>query len=145
MSDLYNQDFHAWTQEQVRLLRVGRYAELNAEHLIEEIEDLGKRERRALEHRLGVLIGQLLKWRHQPDYPYRKSWRATINEQRRRIAQLLTDSPSLRAHLPDLLAGSYADGCDLVVRETPLDYDDLPPDCPFVLDSILDPDFWPQA
>ncbi|TCT21532.1 DUF29 domain-containing protein [Thiobaca trueperi] len=145
MPNLYQQDFYAWTQEQTRLLRAGRYTELNAEHLIEEIEDLGKRERRALENRLAILIGHLLKWRYQPDYPYRKSWRATINEQRRRIAQLLTDSPSLRTHLPDLLPDACADGRDLVVRETPLDYDDLPPDCPFALDSILDPDFWPDA
>lgn len=40
MPDLYDRDFYAWTHEQAELLRAGRYAELSAEHLIEEIEDL---------------------------------------------------------------------------------------------------------
>ncbi len=144
MPDLYERDFYAWTHEQAQLLRAGRYSELSAEYLIEEIEDLGKRERRALVSRLAVLIGHLLKWQFQPEYPYRKSWRATINEQRRRIEQLLAESPSLRPQLPELIADAYPDSRDLVVRETPLDYDDLPLVCPYALDRILDNDFWPD-
>jgi len=69
MSIDYDQDFFAWSQEQARLLRSGRFSQLDVTHLVEEIGDLGKRERRALESRLAVLIGYLLKWRYQPDYP----------------------------------------------------------------------------
>jgi len=63
-------------------LRAGRFDALDLIQLSEEIEDLGKREKRSLVSRLGVLLGHLLKWHLQPDYPYRKSWRATVNAQR---------------------------------------------------------------
>jgi hypothetical protein len=57
----YEVDFFAWSQEQARLLRSGRFSQLDVAHLVEEIEDFGKRERRAFECRLAVLIGHLLK------------------------------------------------------------------------------------
>lgn len=140
----YEKDFYAWSQEQAALLRAGRWSELHIEPLSEEIEDLGKRERRALESRLAVLIGHLLKWHYQPEYADRKSWRATINEQRRRIVRLLAENPSLQPLLPDLVSDAYADSCDLVVRETPLDYDALPSACPYTVTQILDNEFWPE-
>ncbi|EIC20500.1 DUF29 domain-containing protein [Thiorhodovibrio frisius] len=141
----YENDFYAWSQEQAVLLRAGRWSELQIGPLSEEIEDLGKRERRALESRLVVLIGHLLKWVLQPDYPYRKSWRATINEQRRNVARLLAENPSLQPLLPELVTAAYADSRDLVVRETPLDYDVLPTTCPFTIARILDNAFWPVS
>ena len=139
----YNRDFHAWAREQAELLRAGRFSQLDVEHVAEEIEDLGKRERRALQSRLGVLLGHLLKWRCQPDYPSRKSWRATINAQRRSLAQLLDENPSLRAGLDQVIARAYADGLDLAVAETPLDYDAFPSACPWSADEILG-DCWPE-
>jgi hypothetical protein len=144
MTTDYEVDFYAWANEQARLLRAGRFSQLDVEHVAEEIEDLGKRERRALQSRLGVLLGHLLKWRYQPEYPQRKSWRATINVQRRSIAQLLEENPSLRPWLTTALADAYADGRDLVVAETPLDYAEFPPECPWPIERILG-DFWPEA
>ncbi len=63
---LYDQDFYAWTQRQVELLRSGRWGELDIENLVEEIESLGRQERQELHNRLGVLLGHLLKWHYQP-------------------------------------------------------------------------------
>jgi len=137
MSTDYDTDFYAWAEEQATLLRSGRFSQLDIAHVAEEIEDLGKRERRALESRLGVLLGHLLKWRFQADYPNRKSWRATINAQRRSIAKLLDDNPSLRPQLHELLPSAYADAVDLAVAETPLDYDAFPQQCPWTIDEIL--------
>jgi hypothetical protein len=144
MSADYDTDFYVWAGEQARLLRAGRFSQLDIEHVAEEIEDLGKRERRALESRLGVLLGHLLKWRYQGDYPYRKSWRATINAQRRSLGRLLDENPSLRAGLDQVIAGAYADGLDLAVAETPLDYDAFPAQCPWSAEEILG-DHWPDA
>jgi hypothetical protein len=138
----YETDFYAWSDEQARLLRSGRYGELDIEHLAEEVEDLGKRERRALQSRLGVLIGHLLKWRYQADYPHRKSWRATINTQRRAIRRLLGENPSLSAQLDALIEAAYPDAVDLAVGETPLDYDAFPDACPWGAELILG-DHWP--
>jgi hypothetical protein len=138
----YDADFFAWANEQAELLRAGRFSQLDVDHIAEEIEDLGKRERRALQGRLGVLLGHLLKWRYQSDYPYRKSWRATINTQRRALRQLLDENPSLKASLEDVMERAYADGVDLAVAETPLDYDAFPPTCPWTPDEAID-EHWP--
>ncbi len=142
LTSLYHRDFWAWTQAQADLLRQGAWGDLDVPNLIEELESLGRQERQELRNRLGVLLGHLLKWDLQPDQRS-KSWRATVREQRRRIADLLSDSPSLRPYLPEALPKAYADGVDLVVRETPLTDADLPDLCPYALAQILDPDFWP--
>jgi hypothetical protein len=144
MSTDYDTDFYVWAKEQASLLRAGRFSQIDIEHVAEEIEDLGKRERRALESRLGVLLGHLLKWCYQGDYPYRKSWRATIRAQRRSLERLLQDNCSLRANLEHVVERSYLDGLDLAVAETPLDYDALPSTCPWSIEEILG-DFWPDV
>jgi hypothetical protein len=137
MATDYDADFYAWASEQARFLRDGRFSQLDIEHVAEEIEDLGKRERRALASRLGVLLGHLLKWRYQPDYPNRKSWRATIRAQRRALQRLLDENPSLRAGLDQVIERAYPDGLDLAVAETPLDYDAFPEQCPWRREQIL--------
>lgn len=140
----YDRDFYAWTEEQARLLSTGRWQALDLAHLIEEIEDLGKREKRRLTSHLSILLGHLLKWRYQPESPNRKSWRATINTQRRAVAKLLRDNPSLRPQIAELIADAYADGVDLAVAETPLDYGAFPESCPWTEHQILG-DFWPES
>jgi hypothetical protein len=127
---LYDQDFYAWTQQQVELLRSGQLDRLDIENLIEEIDSLGKQQRQELRNRLGVLLGHLLKWRYQPE-ARSKSWVATIREQRREIRELLDDNPSLKPYLGEAISKSYLKGVDLVDRETPIPLVSLPQDCPF--------------
>ena len=139
----YEVDFYAWTQRQVDLLRARRFGELDLVHLVEELEDLGRSEKRSLVSHLGVLLGHLLKWRHQSDYPHKKSWRATINEQRRQVRELLNDNPSLRPQLATFIAKGYQSGLNLAVSETPLDYEAFPQNCPWTEAQILG-DYWPD-
>ncbi len=127
---LYDQDFYAWTQRQVALLRTGQLGELDIENLIEEIKSLGRQERQELCNRLGVLLGHLLKWHYQPE-ARSKSWAATIQEQRRRIQRHLKENPRLKPYLQEAINLGYEDGLDLVNRETPLDPNQLPQTCPF--------------
>jgi hypothetical protein len=127
---LYDQDFHAWTQQQAKLLRSGALQELDIENLIEEIESLGRQERQELENRMGVLLGHLLKWRYQPE-ARSKSWVYTIKEQRIRIKRLLARNPSLKPYLVQAIAVGYEDGLLLVGKETSLVPDTLPQSCPF--------------
>ncbi|MBD1916720.1 MULTISPECIES: DUF29 domain-containing protein [Cyanophyceae] len=142
---LYDQDFHAWAQRQVGLLRSGQLAELDIENLVEEIESLGRQERQELRNRLGVLLGHLLKWHYQPE-ARTKSWAATIQEQRRRIQRHLKENPSLKPYLAEAIAIGYEDGLDLVNRETPLDPKQLPQVCPFSEADIFEqPIDWPPA
>jgi hypothetical protein len=59
-SQLYDQDFYAWTQAQAALLRKGAVQDLDLEHLLEEIEDMGHSQRDALASHLLVLLTHLL-------------------------------------------------------------------------------------
>jgi predicted nucleic acid-binding Zn-ribbon protein len=134
---LYDQDFYAWTQQQVELLKAGQWKQVDIENLIEEIESLGKQQRQELRNRLGVLLGHLLKWRYQPE-GRSKSWFYTIREQRREIQRHLKENPSLKPYLPEAIAIGYEQGLDLLGKETPLDPDQLPQVCPFSEFEIFD-------
>ena len=96
----YDQDFFAWITHNVQLLRSGRLSEVDAEHVAEELERMGKRDLRQLRSRLQVLIMHLLKWEHQPDKRGPSGLRS-IDHQRDEIEALLLDSPSLRPRLAE--------------------------------------------
>ena len=137
---LYESDFYHWTVDQVRSLRLGKLDSLDLEHLAEEIESLGNQQRSELENRLAILLGHLLKWDLQPDLRG-KSWRSTIREQRRQIQKLITKNPSLKSYLDEAMSEGYESALDLVVRETPFDYKDLPDVCPYTIAQIFDNNF----
>jgi hypothetical protein len=139
---LYGQDFYAWTQSQAEFLRQNAWGNLDIENLAQEVEALGRRERQELVRRLGVLLGHLLKWEFQPENPS-KSWIATIREQRRKVTKLLDDNPSLKPYLTEACNDAYEDGVDLVIRETPLDYQNLPQTCPYNTNQVLADSFFP--
>lgn len=141
--DLYEQDFYAWTQQQAALLRAGRLSEIDFKNIAEEIESMGSRERRELISRLAVLLAHLLKWQYQPERRS-VSWRLTINEQRRHLALLLEDSPSLQARLEEFLPRAYRDGTRAALEETGFLNSPFPPACPYAAAQILGEDFWPE-
>lgn len=136
MSTAYDQDYAVWTEEQARLLRQGRLAELDVEHIAEELQSLGKSDKRALASQIERVLVHLLKWRFQPERRSR-SWVLSIASGRREIAVLLADSPSLRR----LVAQDIADSYDLArlraADETGLDEAVFPAACPFSEDAIL--------
>ena len=141
-SELYETDFYAWTIEQAKFLKDGVWDCLDISNLVEEIESLGKQQRQELRNRLGILLGHILKWEFQSSHRS-KSWLATIREQRRRIRDLLEESPSLKPYLPEVLEKAYQDGVDLAVRETSLNYKDFPEECLYSLEQVLDFSFFP--
>ena len=141
-AELYDRDFYEWTLRNAKLLRSGKAAEADLDHIAEEIEDMGKRERRELISRLGVLIGHLLKWQAQPDHRGR-SWEAAIRLQRDEISDLLEEMPSLRRYLEANLVKAYRHGAIAASAETRLPVEDFPSTCPFSLDVLLDAGFLP--
>lgn len=145
VSQLYEQDFYAWAIKNAELLRQGRISEVDAMHLAEELEDMGKSNRRALLSRLQMLVMHLLKYQHQPHLRSR-SWEMTLRNQRDVIHDLLQESPSLRTVLnePDKLAQVYIRAMREAVAETGLAPNTFPADCPFTLEQMLDPEFWPE-
>jgi uncharacterized protein DUF29 len=141
-ADLYDQDFYQWTVRNAELLRSGRAPEADLAHIAEEIEDMGKRERRELLSRLSTLIAHLLKWQAQPDRRG-NSWTATIRLQRKEIKDLLSQMPSLQRYLEQNLAKAYEYGVVTAVAETGLPSEAFPSTCPFDFHALLDEQFLP--
>ena len=139
---LYEVDFYAWTQEQSRILQTQQWRLLDRQNLIEEIESLGRQQRRALRNRFAILLGHLLKWQYQSDRRSR-SWLATLRVQRRDIQRLLKDNPSLKSYVEEALQESYLNGRDLAMGETNLPLSTFPETCAYNLTDILDMDFYP--
>jgi hypothetical protein len=139
---LYDEDFAQWTAETARLLREGRFNEIDVEHVAEEIEDMGNRDHRELFSRLTLIIQHLLKWEYQPDKRSR-SWRSTMAVQRRELTRLFRLSPSLRRKVPAAVAEVYRDAMEDAALETSLPEESFPRECPFSPKEILDRDFLP--
>jgi hypothetical protein len=140
----YDLDFYAWVTQNVALLRAGRLTEVDAEHIAEELESMGKRDLRQLRSRLQVLMMHLLKWQYQPD-KQSKSWLATIDHQRDEIEMLLLDSPSLRREIELALELSYPKAVRDAQRETGLPAETFPLTCPFSWSEILSQQFLPET
>lgn len=142
MTNLYETDFYAWTQQQAKLLKTQAWDQLDTANLIEELESLGRKERQELRNRLGILLGHLLKWQYQPQHRS-NSWLATIREQRREIQILLLENPSLKPYLIEAIELAYQSGIDLAVRETDLPYEMFPSTCTYMLEQVLNAEFLP--
>ena len=143
-SSLYDRDFYAWANEQAGLLRAGKLAHADIEHIAEEIESMGKIEKRELVNRLTVLLVHLLKWRYQP-LLQGSSWRVTIVGQRLDIKDHLEDNPSLKAQLPEVITRAYSKALREAAAETGLPESHFPAACPWSFDQALDAGFWPEA
>jgi len=140
----YDGDFFAWTREQASRLRDLRPNSIDWEKVAEEIESLGKAERREIRSRLIVLLAHLLKWAYQPD-ARSNSWRASIVEARMEISGELDESPSLRRYPAEVLARQYDVARLAASGDTMLEEDTFPATCPFTIEEVLDPEFWPEA
>jgi hypothetical protein len=142
----YEEDFFAWTQAQAALLRAKQWSELDIANLVEELESLGKSERREVDHRFDVLLTHLLKWCYQPSgRQVGHSWRLSIREQRRQLRRILEDNRTLRnrvsGHMPESYANARLDASD----ETGLPLATFPQTCPWTVAQVLDEAFWPEA
>ena len=138
----YETDIVAWAEEQAALLRAGKFSALDIEHIADEVEDVGKSEKRELANRMSVLLAHLLKWQFQPARQS-ASWRRTLREQRRAIALHLEDVPSLKAVLRQdrWFAAVWADAVAKAADETGLE--GFPETCPWYVEQCLDPEFLP--
>lgn len=138
--DLYESDFHAWTMAQAKALRAGDVASLDAEHLAEEIETLGRSEKNEIASRIRIVLLHLLKWRFQPARRSR-SWQTTLLVQRQEIADRLETSPSLRTYPAEILQRQYRAAMRLAALETGLPEERFSKTCPFSVSDVLNPDF----
>lgn len=144
-SSTYEADFYTWTLEQAAALRDGRIAELDIEHLAEEIEDLGKEVFGKLASSFRVVLIYLLKWDHQPERRSR-SWVASIDVHRVRIGYVLEDNPALSRRQAEAIARAYREARIKAAFEMKRDKRELPSECPYGIDDILSrPIEWPET
>lgn len=151
LATLYQTDYATWAQRNAELLRERRFDELDLEHLLEELSDMSKSDRRELRSRLLVLLAHLLKWEYQYGQLSERwrefdgrSWRSTIVEQRKQLSDLLKQSPGLKGLLADAIEATYPDAVELACDETGLPLETFPEHCPYPSEQLLDKRFYPE-
>ena len=151
MTILYDQDFQLWLSQTINQLENQQFDQLDLEHLIGELTDLGKSNQRSLESNLIILIAHLLKLKIQQDAPemMKGSWLDAVSDHRQRVLYDLEEIPSLKSHLETAIAKVYPSSRKLAIKEgkrakfgirIPLEKE-YPLDCPFTVEQILDEDF----
>ncbi len=139
MTQLYDQDYCLWLENTVEQLKQKKLNHIDWENLIEEIESLGKSQKNALQSNLRILLMHLLKWQYQQALRSH-SWSYTITEHNIRINKAFKESPSLKRYFMEIFDDCYQDARKLAAKETGLDIDIFPVDCPFSQQDVLDSD-----
>lgn len=142
--DLYQTDLQRWLFENARLLREGRFDEVDIMNVAEELEDMGRSEHRALGSHIAVVLLHLLKWHFQPSHRG-SSWQLSIDNVRDSIKELLRDSPSMRNRVPELIEDKYPIARRNAVTETKLPLDAFPDRCPYTPEQVLSHEYLPGA
>jgi len=146
-ADLYERDYYTWTQEQARALREHRLEELDWTNVAEEIEDLGKREKRALRSQLIRLVSHLIKFAYARDVMWTnnsRGWELSIRGARREALMYLDENPGLRPHVPQIFQSAYGSARLEVMKTLRLPDSAIPEAPPWALDEILDDAFLPR-
>ena len=140
----YETDFYLWTQQQAALLRQGEFnrIDLDLANIAEEIESMGKRDRRSISSYFQNVLMHLLKWQYQPERRG-TSWRLSIRNGRQHVQRVLRESPSLKPQLPAILEEEYSPARENAADETGLPLTTFPEHCPFTVEQITG-DYWPD-
>jgi hypothetical protein len=144
MSATYLADFNLWLDRTAQLLREQRWHEIDVAHLIEEIEDLGKSERRGIASQLTRLLLHLLKWQYQPQRRS-DSWLDSITDARTQIELAIEDSPSLKNYPAEKLQESYQRARRQAAKQTNIEISVFPTTCPYSLELVLAEDWLPES
>ena len=151
-NQLYEQDFNLWRESIITQIKEHRFHDIDWEHLLLELEDMGKAEKRSFMSNLTILIAHLLKLTVQADAPemMKVSWYSSVTEHRFQVKKDLEENPSFKNYMTEVIAKAYADGRKLAIKESknaklgvrkPSEAE-YPLDCPFILEQLLDEDFY---
>ena len=149
---LYEQDFNLWRETLITQIKEKHFHDIDWEHLLLELDDMGKSEKRSFLSNLTILIAHLLKLTVQSDATemMKVSWYSSVTEHRFRIKKDLQENPSFKNYLHEVILVAYADAKKLAIKESKnaklgvrkpneLEY---PLDLPFTLEQLLDEDFY---
>jgi Domain of unknown function DUF29 len=144
LASSYDTDYVAWVEQTLVQLKAGDFDRVDWSNLLEEIEDMSRRQKDALESNLIVLLLHLLKWQYQPEMRS-GSWKGSIREHRRRINKALQTSPSLRPYLLTIVDECYGEARLQAADETSLGVDRFPADCAYAIELALTHDWLPDT
>ena len=148
MSNLYDKDFPAWAEETAHLLTERRFEEIDLEALIDEVQDLSRREKETVKSFLETIIEHLLKLAYAPAPILTNNlngWTSTVHRTRRKLGEKLAESRLLSNYAAETFDDAYAGGLYDTMGSTadfgPVEW---PQVCPWSLEQVLDPDFFPS-
>ncbi len=133
----HDRDLYSWAIEQAALLRTGRFAEVDALSIAEEIDDVGNEQYDKLESALRLILLHLLKWDHQRQRRSR-SWQANIAIQRRHVLRVLRKNPGLKSMVDEAITDAYETARLEAAARTLLDDDAFPLECPYSWHDIME-------
>ncbi|MEB3311761.1 MAG: DUF29 domain-containing protein [Snowella sp.] len=138
----YETDFALWIEDTLNNLKAKNFNQVDWDHLIEEIESLGKSQRSSVRSYLVRLLEHLLKRRYVLMSDCYRGWEVEIRNFRQRLQIELEDSPSLKNFIVEILPKSYEMALDNVKDAYP--DTSFPEFCPFPADvaSLLTEKFW---
>lgn len=133
---LYETDINEWVEQQVHLIKQKQYEQVDWDNVIEEIEDLSKRERDKFLSAIRLVIHHLLKWEYQPE-KRSQSWLITIRRERNNLAFYLEETPSLKKYwIGKEFERNYRRAKADAVNETGLSEWNFPEKCPYSVEQI---------
>ena len=145
LGSLYEVDYQSWLEQTVAQLRARDFGNLDLDNLIEEIESLGKRDRRAIARYLMRLCEHLLKlryWETERAMCFR-GWCVEVANFRLQIQALLNDSPSLKNYLDEIFRAEYTNARKLMLTASGLPANTIPQEPAWTLAQVLDEDWLP--
>jgi hypothetical protein len=136
----YDSDFYSWSQEQGRLVREGRWSEVDRQNVAEEIESLGREQFNKLESAVRIVLIHMLKWDYQPERRSR-SWALSIKGRRIALRNVIADNPGLKPRIGEAITRAYEQACVEAANETGLGQKIFPATCPYSFDDITSREF----
>jgi hypothetical protein len=151
-NQLYERDFNVWRETIIKKIKQQDFNDIDWEHLLLELEDMGKSEKRSFVSNLTILIAHLLKLTVQADAPemMKGSWYSSVTEHRFRVKKDLEENPSFKNYLHEVIFIAYADARKLAIKESKNaklgvrkpEETEYPLDFPFTIEQLLDEDFY---
>ena len=148
-NQLYERDFNVWRETIIKKIKQQDFNDIDWEHLLLELEDMGKSEKRSFLSNLTILIAHLLKLTVQADAPemMKGSWYSSVTEHRFRVKKDLEENPSFKNYLHEVIFIAYADARKLAIKESKnaklgVRKPEYALDFPFTIEQLLDEDFY---
>jgi hypothetical protein len=137
---LYDQDYYLWLKTTINQLRTRQFSAVDLENLLEELETMGKSEKRAIESLLTNLLVHLLKLKCWDSERERNQghWQGEVRTFRRQIKKSLKDSPSLKPYILEIFDECYQDARKEASDRSQLPIDTFPVIPIGSLEQILD-------